>query len=210
MSNLYNCRHSGDQYQITKFDEHMNVESSYLCTEAECNCPAGHRRMCRHREMLPRFIQRGHVNSSWMFDYDRGGWVQMFEDTPALTSEGVPLPEVEHTTPAETEPFDQDTFIAGELGLLEPPSEASITPALVDENDCPGHVSSEHDPKICAHCGVHIDLLRPSDDYNMPLSKDWCIEMAKQEAEAGDLEIGAGLVAMDPAISPPAKSWRRF
>jgi hypothetical protein len=34
-------------------------------------------------------------------------------------------------------------------------------PARLEENDCPGHVSSEHDGKICRHCGVHIDSLRP-------------------------------------------------
>jgi hypothetical protein len=32
------------------------------------------------------------------------------------------------------------------------------------EEDCPGHVASELDPKICGRCGVHIDDLRPPDD----------------------------------------------
>ncbi len=73
---LYNCRHSGDQYRITKFDVDMNVEASYLCTTSECDCPAGVRPTCRHREMLPRFLQRQYVGTEWFFDYDRGGWVQ--------------------------------------------------------------------------------------------------------------------------------------
>lgn len=77
---LYNCRHDGDQYRISKFDEDQNVESSYLCTETECECPAGVRPMCRHREMLPLFIRRGAVNTGWQLDYDRGGWVQMYDD----------------------------------------------------------------------------------------------------------------------------------
>lgn len=72
---LYNCRHDGDQYRITKFDDSLNVESSYLCTIADCECPAGVRPMCRHREMLPRFISRQAIGTGWMFDYDRGGWV---------------------------------------------------------------------------------------------------------------------------------------
>ena len=82
---LYSCHHSGDQYRISKFDDDMNVQSSYLCTETECDCPAGVRPICRHREMLPKFIQRQHVNDEWFFDYDRGGWVQMGEEwaTPA-------------------------------------------------------------------------------------------------------------------------------
>lgn len=74
---LYNCRHAGDQYRVTKFDNHMNVESSYLCTTDECDCPAGVRPTCRHRQMLPQFIQREHIGDEWFLDFDRGGWVQM-------------------------------------------------------------------------------------------------------------------------------------
>ena len=73
---LYNCRHSGDQYRITKFDSDMNPEGSYLCTLEECECPAGVRPTCRHRQMLPKFIARSHVGDEWFFDFDRGGWVQ--------------------------------------------------------------------------------------------------------------------------------------
>jgi len=95
MTSLYNCKHAGDQYRITKFDEHMNVESSYLCTPKECECPAGHRPRCRHREMLPRFIQRGTIGTEWCYDYDRGGWVQ--QEMAALLPEPikeVPLPQM--------------------------------------------------------------------------------------------------------------------
>jgi hypothetical protein len=80
MTFLYNCRHNGDQYRITKFDDFMNVESSYTCTTSECDCPAGVRPTCRHREMLPKFLQRQHVGDEWFYDYDRGGWVQMGEE----------------------------------------------------------------------------------------------------------------------------------
>lgn len=136
MTILYSCRHDGDQYRISKFNEHGEVLSSYLCTESECDCPAGQRRMCRHREMLPLFIRREAINSHWWLDYDRGGWVQMFDETPAI----------EHTTPAEEQLFLQSltqtsvsTFF---YGSDEPPldinhvelsvpiaSEASTTPA---------------------------------------------------------------------------------
>lgn len=90
---LYSCRHSGDEYRITKFNEHFEVEgnSSYLCTTSECDCPAGVRPICRHREMLPKFLNRNHVGDEWFFDYDRGGWVQgpqEFEPEPMP-----PLPE---------------------------------------------------------------------------------------------------------------------
>ncbi len=38
---------------------------------------------------------------------------------------------------------------------------AKATARAVDEQNCPGHVASERDPKICGHCGTHIDSLRP-------------------------------------------------
>lgn len=75
MSFLYSCRHDGDQYRITKLTHNLDVESSYLCTFDECECPAGVRPTCRHREMLPRFVERGAISTGWMYDYDRGGWV---------------------------------------------------------------------------------------------------------------------------------------
>jgi len=77
MTTLYNCRHDGDQYRITKFDDDMNPQGSYLLSLEECECPAGVRPTCRHRQMLPKFISRQHVGDEWMFDFDRGGWVQM-------------------------------------------------------------------------------------------------------------------------------------
>ena len=76
MTILYNCRHSGDQYRITKFDSDMNVVSSYLCSLEECDCPRGPHPTCRHRQMLPKFIARQHVGDEWFLDFDRGGWVQ--------------------------------------------------------------------------------------------------------------------------------------
>lgn len=33
-----------------------------------------------------------------------------------------------------------------------------------NEDECPGHVASEQDGKVCGNCGVHIDSLRPPED----------------------------------------------
>lgn len=77
MTKLYNCRHDGDQFRITKFDTDMNVEASYLLNAHECECPASARDTCRHRQMLPKFIARGAVGTEWFYDHDRGGWVQL-------------------------------------------------------------------------------------------------------------------------------------
>lgn len=98
MPALYNCRHSGDQYRISKFSiPDFNVESSYLCDATGCDCPAGHRPTCRHREMLPKFLAREAVGTEWLFDYDRGGWVQSgIEVEPPLAAAGR-----NHSSPSE-------------------------------------------------------------------------------------------------------------
>lgn len=87
MTTLYNCKHSGDQYRITKFTSDFNVEASYLCDLTACECPAGHRPSCRHRQMLSKFITREAVGTEWFFDHDRGGWVQGWKEEPALSLE---------------------------------------------------------------------------------------------------------------------------
>lgn len=110
MTSLYSCRHSGDQYRISKFDSHFDLESSYLCTETECECPAGHRPTCRHRAMLPKFIARNAIGTDWFFDYDRGGWVQS----------GIVIQEM-------VDPVDVHNAIAEAVG--EPTIEPSPSPS---------------------------------------------------------------------------------
>ena len=104
MPTLYNCRHDGDQYRITKFDSDLNPESSYLCTSTECECPAGVRPTCRHREMLPLFITHEHVGDGWMYDYDRDGWVNMaylFQPPPGVAVLTLDDPKQVHDTIAD-------------------------------------------------------------------------------------------------------------
>lgn len=92
MTILYNCHTDGDEYRITKFTD-GNVESTYLTSLAECQCPAGARPTCRHRQMLPTFIDRNLVNSPWFLDWDgsravvdfEGNQPAMIEPTPKLT-----------------------------------------------------------------------------------------------------------------------------
>lgn len=92
MTFLYTCRHDGDQYRITKLTDGLDVESSYLCTFTECECPAGIKRgHCRHMEMLPKFVQRGAIGTGWMLDFDRGGWVD--NRTEEELNEVPPLPD---------------------------------------------------------------------------------------------------------------------
>lgn len=100
MTFLYNCKSEIDKdghdaYRITKFDDHMEVESSYLTDGKACDCPAGVRPNCRHREMLPKFIHRGAINSHWFYDYDRGGWVSMGEPADEVGSDSDHEPSFE-------------------------------------------------------------------------------------------------------------------
>lgn len=127
MTSLYNCKHSGDQYKITKFDQDFNVESSYLCDLNLCECPAGHRPSCRHRQMLPKFIQREAIGTLWFLDFDRGGWVQGWKEEPAKDSSaenptygGVMSPTVEDISASEALPLQQDEPSPTNLVWLTP------------------------------------------------------------------------------------------
>lgn len=68
---LYNLRTSDLGYRITKFTD-GEVESSYLTSDQACDCPAGHRTSCRHRQMLPQMLARHLADSDLFWDFDRG------------------------------------------------------------------------------------------------------------------------------------------
>lgn len=75
---LYNIKSSIDGFIITKFDDDLNVESSYEYHTMSngpdvCHCPAGQRPTCRHRQMFPMLQLR--VDSPWMLDFDTRQWV---------------------------------------------------------------------------------------------------------------------------------------
>lgn len=96
MTTLYNCRHDGDQYRVTKFHD-GEVQGSYLVTHSECTCPAGSRPTCRHRQMLPEFIDRHLVNSHLFWNHDDGGFSCDFEGNPARETVAAGLPAEEDT-----------------------------------------------------------------------------------------------------------------
>ena len=38
----------------------------------------------------------------------------------------------------------------------------------LDESECPGHTASDGNAKVCKHCGIHVDSLRPdTDDFDV-------------------------------------------
>jgi hypothetical protein len=71
---LYNLKSALDDYRITKFTPDLDVESSYLIGtgingQIECECPAGTRPTCRHRQMLNDLIPL--VDTEFFWDFER-------------------------------------------------------------------------------------------------------------------------------------------
>jgi hypothetical protein len=69
MTTLYSLRIDGSDFRITKFVD-GEVESSYLTSRDACECPAGHRSTCRHRQMLPQLLAEGIANTHWFWNFD--------------------------------------------------------------------------------------------------------------------------------------------
>lgn len=98
---LYNCKTDGDQYRISKFTNDLDVEASYLTDGAECDCPAGHRPVCRHRIMLVRFIAKNATAGQWFHNYEYNQWIRaMNDDEPDI------LGDLASAASEVTNPFD--------------------------------------------------------------------------------------------------------
>src|SRR5712671_463931 len=143
MTILYNCRHDGDQYRISKFDNDMNVESSYLCDTDNCDCPRGPHPTCRHRQMLPKFISRRHVGDEWFLDFDRGGWVQMGPEWAKAERE----PEIELAL--QTPAFETTILPEGVTMIVmdHPDKIADVHNAIADAMDEPHAIIPKHIPR---------------------------------------------------------------
>lgn len=127
----YNCKHSGDQYQITKFNRHGEVESSYLCDHVSCQCPAGVRDTCRHRLMLPTFLSEGLVNSNLFLDWDNGKRIVDFNGLPATApTRIVDEDDIEIIHPGSFV-HTRDGYIEHEGGV----DARDVTPATVQSNE---------------------------------------------------------------------------
>lgn len=142
MTSLYNCKHDGDIYRITKFNSDFNVESSYLCDLNSCECPAGVRPSCRHRQMLPKFIHRNHIGDEWFYDHDRGGWVQgshIEEPTSLDPQEPYGIgPMMHHLPQINAENKEDRKELAAREASLAPAGlgwASGARPSTIDEDD---------------------------------------------------------------------------
>jgi hypothetical protein len=83
---LYRMHTTDDGMRITKLDDDLNPKSSYLTSSDACQCPAGHRDTCRHRQMLPLFSSTNRINTKWLYDYDTRKWYilgKVLEEQPS-------------------------------------------------------------------------------------------------------------------------------
>lgn len=121
---FYNLRSnpSGElPYTVTKFADDLEVESSYAVGRTVCECPAGHRPSCRHRDMLHILTTR--VDTAWFWCFETKRWEDPTGQAQVEeTGEGVeadPLPEEEEAM-QPTQPYVEEPkpVAKGELRRL--------------------------------------------------------------------------------------------
>jgi hypothetical protein len=71
---LYNLKSADGEWRITKFDDDLEMESSYIVSTDQCECPqwTSRERECRHMKMLPMMLER--ADSPWFFCYEDAQW----------------------------------------------------------------------------------------------------------------------------------------
>jgi hypothetical protein len=84
---LYNAKKVESTLRITKFDDDLDVESSYITSPSTCECPAGVRDSCRHRQMLPVFIGAKRIDKPWFLDFDTDEWWYFDAESAELMTE---------------------------------------------------------------------------------------------------------------------------
>ncbi len=144
--NLYNCKHADGGYRLTKFTKDYEVESSYVVSAEGCDCPAGIRPVCRHRTMLPFFLEHEHVDDGWFFIWDTRQWLRPIKELEIVSE--VVLPD--DATGEE---------IAKEFGNLLRPQGAPNTSDLHD-SDCATH-NEPAMPNGPCDCSLSIEQADP-------------------------------------------------
>lgn len=117
---LYNIRSDGDEFRITKFTNELDVESSYLTSHTECQCPAGSRPTCRHRQMLPTMLAANLLDTGGFYD---------FESQQVL----LPVTDEPNNIEDETVNIDWDTLAEERLGQRPRPSFGEGTVGITPE-----------------------------------------------------------------------------
>lgn len=129
----YNARSTELGFKVTKFDDDLNVESTYDMIEdpsgsIKCMCPAGQRPTCRHRQMIDQLSTR--VDTPWMLDFDTRAWVDPTGQA-RMTNETEEAEYARHEELRKTAPYidAKDGFVSGPQGSLG----SNLTATQVDE-----------------------------------------------------------------------------
>jgi hypothetical protein len=76
---LYAFRKLPEGFCVLKCDEDFNYKGSYLIAEQRdgivCSCPA--RIDCRHIKMIPDFVQKNRVDTTWYLNFDTKKWIKV-------------------------------------------------------------------------------------------------------------------------------------
>lgn len=117
---IYNCKADEHSYRVTKFTADLEVESSYLVSAEACDCPAGHRHTCRHRQMLPLFEAKSATRGQYFLDFDRKVWLPAIADEDYQESTVLmPLPTIAHSITLPEDASSEDVAHAfSMLGLV--------------------------------------------------------------------------------------------
>lgn len=123
---LYSLRTADGSFRITKLDDDLNPEpgASYLVSPEACECPAGQRYTCRHRQMLPKFIEMDAVDSPLMYHFE----TQEFLDTSSVSDTSVEGLSERPMNPAVNELLD----LAPEVSVLTEEDQRQVFNAVAE------------------------------------------------------------------------------
>lgn len=117
------------QFIVTKFDDDLNVEGSYLVSAQGCTCPAGHRPSCRHRQMLP--MLETCANSSWFLDFDTRQWVDPTGEAASAASSAGQMQIID-----DVGPVDWDKALSkGPQGSLGRTTRMEVDPKTIEDRN---------------------------------------------------------------------------
>jgi hypothetical protein len=209
---IYNAIHDGDEYRITKFNVDGNVQSSYTCNHVDCTCPAGSRDTCRHRQMLPTFLEHNLVNSHLFLDWDNGRRIVDFNGRAAI----LPTPERQTFTIPEGYEAVRDA---------EGRATGEVQPATVQSNETPELTGLQeemilmgfHQPEMCQPDLAQQDPI--NDLFNLPQYHGVSIKTVDDLAPQALTDTYTSTPERDLAKqrlhaenygTKPANGWRRF
>lgn len=145
MSGVYNLKSTPGvgKFIVTKFDDDLNVESSYEFHNTTdgmiCHCPAGQRPSCRHRQMFPLLQTR--VDSAWMLDFDTRQWVDLTGEavSEASSNNFIPIGTIGRGETKSANSIPKDAVVIDNLtgfaqGILEGTSKPNHIVRLDDSH----------------------------------------------------------------------------